>query len=894
MDAAQEELLRCCLEGHELLAAGRATAARKKYEAACQAAGDDACPAAVLLNRARCSRRLGLYKHVHRDASAAALRAVQTGDSWSALAAHWLLVEASRKLQDTAVDALTPPLDFALWKLSGCTDALGELLLEGTPTPPAAAAPVAPLKESAPAPPAAVPARQKPASELRPVDAKAASEPDVGEVLQTLLRAQKAQQRDGGPSPAQQGALDRLRAATGSMARSSGEVSTDVLVSYGYAKVNEGKHGEAIEHFTSLLEHCPKLLAALAARGTSRALVGDLQGALCDFDAALQQTDKDSDLFRRRAQVHGALGKHKLAVADLESACRLTPKDPDAWRELSMAFRACGRIRQSVDAARKVTEHSPSAPGSWQLLGHALLAEGDCTGSKEAFVKGSELPGANAELLTGYALACRDWGEGEEAVAGATKALERYGLSGPVLHLRGFVWYQMGEYAKAAADLQKARQLRPDDRDSYYLEALSYHNMGKFAEAVATYGELLKRWPEDCAFFNRELCLLLRSSLYQPWSQLCYDALAHPSLLEAWCKRKKGAAHLPADYVRQQPLRGDGGLPRGRPLEREALAAVESIGSSIQYSSPGFLRNKRAHRACGLAIVETAQRLRDSGWKMDWRDFFSLAVRWRQMADHGDPVHWIDSLPAEAFEDGFGLQTPLLTGEHRVPRYYPYFQRTFEMFRSLITEQYILTDSQLDAISSAKTPEEVWVAIGQDCFAVTPCHRSDPAAPPMEATRLTLIRTSAREGVQLAIRTPGTPSRFVAFGVELQRAFEDFCQAAAAADPGEAAKKNQPLIDKLLTVYFFWVNFQPLTRGSAAVGLCSLLGMLLSVGLELRGGVKEGVQTDWEGILCPDSGAFAAAISKWMVPRLAPVSVDLPSVAGLSTLEDALSTLYQP
>ena len=32
-----------------------------------------------------------------------------------------------------------------------------------------------------------------------------------------------------------------------------------------------------------------------------------------------------------------------------------------------------------------------------------------------------------------------------------------------------------------------------------------------------------------------------------------------------------------------------------------------------------------------------------------------------------------------SFEEGFGLQTPMITGQLHVPRYYPYFKKAFKI-----------------------------------------------------------------------------------------------------------------------------------------------------------------------------------------------------------------------
>jgi hypothetical protein len=46
----------------------------------------------------------------------------------------------------------------------------------------------------------------------------------------------------------------------------------------------------------------------------------------------------------------------------------------------------------------------------------------------------------------------------------------------------------------------------------------------------------------------------------------------------------------------------------------------------------------------------------------------------------------IDLLAPEAFAEGFGLQTPMVTGQMNVVRYYPYFSRALEVVKKLIAD----------------------------------------------------------------------------------------------------------------------------------------------------------------------------------------------------------------
>ena len=89
-------------------------------------------------------------------------------------------------------------------------------------------------------------------------------------------------------------------------------------------------------------------------------------------------------------------------------------------------------------------------------------------------------------------------------------------------------------------------------------------------------------------------------------------------------------------------------------------------------------------------------------------------------------------------------------------------------------------------------------------------------------------------------------------------------------------------MELVLTLFWHWVNFGPLTRGSASTGYVAMHALLLAVGMpagvllgSLEGGVgglapPYGVQMDWEAILTPRPGAFVrAAWLAWAAPAVA-------------------------
>jgi hypothetical protein len=55
---------------------------------------------------------------------------------------------------------------------------------------------------------------------------------------------------------------------------------------------------------------------------------------------------------------------------------------------------------------------------------------------------------------------------------------------------------------------------------------------------------------------------------------------------------------------------------------------------------------------------------------LGWRDVYDAGVRWRQLSEPFDPVFYVDGMTDKGFEEGFGLQTPMVSGQGRVTRYY--------------------------------------------------------------------------------------------------------------------------------------------------------------------------------------------------------------------------------
>lgn len=112
---------------------------------------------------------------------------------------------------------------------------------------------------------------------------------------------------------------------------------------------------------------------------------------------------------------------------------------------------------------------------------------------------------------------------------------------------------------------------------------------------------------------------------------------------------------------------------------------------------------------------------------------------------------------------------------------------------------------------------------------------------------------------EFSIRTPGTPARWAQFKKELDRLWDEDVKEVI-----EGCSASKDIVAVALKVFYYWVCFAPLTRGSAAVAHTMMLALLRAGGKEFVGEQREGVQLDWEAILCSNVNDFVAEVEGWV------------------------------
>lgn len=75
---------------------------------------------------------------------------------------------------------------------------------------------------------------------------------------------------------------------------------------------------------------------------------------------------------------------------------------------------------------------------------------------------------------------------------------------------------------------------------------------------------------------------------------------------------------------------------------------------------------------------------------------------------------------------------------------------------------------------------------------------------------------------------------------------------------------TQRFLATVVQMFYYWVNFGPLSRGSAACGYVVLWGLMAAAGWRLTEPLPPNIQMDWEAILRPNPEAFLAKARPWL------------------------------
>ncbi|XP_045717124.1 tetratricopeptide repeat protein 13 isoform X5 [Phyllostomus hastatus] len=523
--------------------------------------------------------------------------------------------------------------------------------------------------------------------------------------------------------------------------------------------------------------------------------------------------------------------------------------------------------------------------------------------------------------------AYRELGNFEAATESFQKALLLNQNHVQTLQLRGMMLYHHGSLQEALKNFKRCLQLEPYNEVCQYMKGLSHVAMGQFYEGIKAQTKVMlndplpgqKASPEYLKVkYLREYSRYLHAHLDTPLTEYNVDADLPGSFKDHWAK---SLPFLIEDYEEQpglQPHIRDvlhQNFESYKPEVQELICVADRLGSLMQYETPGFLPNKRIHRAMGLAALEvmqavqrtwTSSKVRVNGKTrlMQWRDMFDIAVKWRRIADPDQPVLWLDQMPARSLSRGFNNHINLIRGQVINMRYLEYFEKILHFIKDRILIYHGTNNPKgllevREALEKVHRVEDLLPIMKQFNTKTKDGFTVNTKVPSLkeqgkEYDGFTVTITGDKIGnILFSVETQTTEERTQLYHAEIDALYKDLTAKGKVLVLSSEFGEADAVCNLILSLVYYFYNLMPLSRGSSVIAYSVIVGALMASGKEVSGKIPKGKLVDFEAMTAPGSEAFSKIAKSWMnLKSISPSYKTLPAVSEtFPTLRSVIEVL---
>uniref|UniRef100_A0A8C5AI80 Tetratricopeptide repeat domain 13 n=1 Tax=Gadus morhua TaxID=8049 RepID=A0A8C5AI80_GADMO len=535
---------------------------------------------------------------------------------------------------------------------------------------------------------------------------------------------------------------------------------------------------------------------------------------------------------------------------------------------------------------------------------------------KEALKLKSDFIDAYKSLGQAY----RELGDFEAAMESFQKALMLNQNHIQSLQLRGMMLYHHGSLREAIGNFKRCLQLEPYNEVCQYMKGLSQVAMGQFYEGIKAQTKVMLNDPllgqkASSEYLKvkylREYSRYLHSHLDVSVAEYNVDQDLPGNFKNHWAKN---LPFLIEDYEEQpglQPHIKDVLPQHFESYSNEVqklICTADHLGALMQYNTPGFLPNRRIHRAMGLATLEVMQamhrtwsnskvRVNGKTRQMQWRDMFDIAVKWRRIADPDQPVLWLDQMPARSLSRGFNNHINLIRGQIINIRYLAYFDNILDFIKDRILVYHGAYNPRglvevRQALENVNKVEDLLPIMKQfnsktrDGFTVN-SKVTSMKDPGKEYDGFTITITGDRVGNMLfSVETQTTEQRTQQYQSEIESIYKDLTAKGKTLMLSTELGDADAVCNLILSLVYYFCNLMPLSRGSSVVAYSVVMGALMASGKEVVGRIPKGkvpcftTLVDFEAMTTPSPDGFSKTAKSWMNLKSLPSWYQsLPSVA---------------
>jgi tetratricopeptide (TPR) repeat protein len=233
---------------------------------------------------------------------------------------------------------------------------------------------------------------------------------------------------------------------------------------------------------------------ALFERSLAYRTMGRYEEALADLDRAIELDKENAEPIYARAQTYRAMGRYEEALAEFDRAIKLNSGFVHIGQKArGQIFNTLRRHEEAINAFIKALADHPICEGCWTLLAKTygmMYSQAEVPKLlREVTISSNNL----TLVFVNRAMALKNIGNYEEALADLTRASELRPDNALILVQRGRIYKELRRYEEALADFTQANKFDNSIiKDWWNEQGLMLSYLGRYDEAIEIYEQGLK------------------------------------------------------------------------------------------------------------------------------------------------------------------------------------------------------------------------------------------------------------------------------------------------------------------------------------------------------------------------------------------------------------------
>ncbi|NER33694.1 MAG: tetratricopeptide repeat protein [Oscillatoria sp. SIO1A7] len=279
------------------------------------------------------------------------------------------------------------------------------------------------------------------------------------------------------------------------------------LLGSGQQRSGSGDNQGAIQEYNKAIELNPNNHEAYHKRGNAQFDLRNYKEAIEDYTAAIKLKPEYVNAYYNRGLANDEAGNYGAAVEDYSKVIEIEPTDRDAYYKRAVAYHNLGNYSAAIaDYTEAIQRNIDDLATAYISRGLSHSADGNKQAAIADYTQAITLEPNNADAYYSRGRARFFLADYQGAMEDYTEAIQLTPENGAIYANRCGAYLNLGEYEKASADCTRAIELNPLDTAAYDNRCIAYMNIAEYAKAIADCTQAIQVNPKNTkAYVNRGL-----------------------------------------------------------------------------------------------------------------------------------------------------------------------------------------------------------------------------------------------------------------------------------------------------------------------------------------------------------------------------------------------------